>query len=607
MKTNLLLLLIVLTCFHAVGQRQDVNILPPSQQQSLACNIKTLLDTYHEELVHRHTSTLIHNTSNFFVWHKFYIHNMEKYLHSNFSSTSFESNPLPYWSPLNPIPNSFFNTGAGGVPSCDRANDVPDNLSPPHGSPGHIHNPHTGIWLPLEFQNINTTAGGKNGRFNFTFNGSTTRQFYTNVNASSTFLCNQSNRNNLTNLIGSGAGHHGNVHLAIGGCLGGNFHEAPTATLFSIWHSYLDKVWHDWECNCGHTTGPDLYIADRENDDDLTTTTHNGIDMGYEPNEAPSTYPMWISEDIWIRNQQDGVQYQEHQNPEYTPNSPVYVYVRVRNRGCAISSGNEQLKLYWAKAGTSLAYPNDWNGVNTLCSNPSGSQIGSAQAITPLQPDGYKIYVFQFQPPKPSDYSCTPDINHFCLLARITDPTKPNDGMTFPETTDIYSNVRNNNNIAWKNISILDNRLNFFSTTIRISKSILSKYAITNLKFNLPLVIPKHKEETNILKYAKIEIKLDPKLYEAFKRSRTKIKGATISRDGIVYIQNNNAIIPFALKDSMNYTFKVSVSKPIKLPKYLPELKFDLVQMDGEKKILGGQRFILPVNKYKTIKDKGNK
>lgn len=599
-----LLLIIALLCSATYGQRRDVNTLTSSEQQTLACNFKSLLDNYHEELVHRHTALTIHNTDNFFVWHKFYIHTVEKFLHSNFNSGSFESSPMPFWNPLNPIPNDFFNPNTDGSALCDRANNIFSPPSPPE---------HAGIWTALEFQNINTTAGGKNGRFNNTFNGSTTKLFFTNVNASVTFLCNQSSRDNLTNSIGFGAGHHGNVHLAVGGCFGGNFHQAPNATIFSIWHSYLDKIWHDWEeCNCGKTSktsNADLYIADRESDDDLTATTHNGIDAGYEPNEAPTTYPMWISNEIWVRNQQDGIQYQEHENPEYQTGKVTYVYVRVRNRGCATSSGNEQLKLYWAKANTSLDYPNAWTGINTLCSNPSGSQIGAAQTITPLQPDGYKIYVFEFQLPKPGDYSCVPNINHFCLLARITDSSKPNDGMTFAETADIYSNVRNNNNIAWKNISILDNEPNslFFSASVRVLRSKLSDDARTNLVFNTPFVRSKHREKTNILDYSRVSVKMSPKLYEAFKSAnkKMKIRNATIDKNGLINILGKKVVIPVDLQSKEEeYVLTVYVSKPEKLPKYLPELKFDLVQMDGERKIVGGQRFVIPVNKYKTIKDK---
>ena len=69
------------------------------------------------------------------------------------------------------------------------------------------------------------------------------------------------------------------------------------------------------------TPGVDLYTKDTPDD------------FGDEPNEVSEF--LWVSEDIWIRNQEEGFTNQFHENPEYSPTAPVYVYVRVRNRGCS--------------------------------------------------------------------------------------------------------------------------------------------------------------------------------------------------------------------------------------------------------------------------------
>ena len=54
-------------------------------------------------------------------------------------------------------------------------------------------------------------------------------------------------------------------------------------------------------------------------------------DFGAEPDT--SAQPMYISDDIWVRNANDGIANQDHQNPEYGSGT-TFVYVRVRNRGC---------------------------------------------------------------------------------------------------------------------------------------------------------------------------------------------------------------------------------------------------------------------------------
>jgi hypothetical protein len=97
-------------------------------------------------------------------------------------------------------------------------------------------------------------------------------------------------------------------------------------------------------------------------------------DTGVEPN--PDTGPMWVSEDIWVRNSPDpGYQpypfaessppwtFPAHQNPVYRDplkSTPNYVYVEVRNHGTSASTGTERLRVYWAKASTGLSWPTQW-------------------------------------------------------------------------------------------------------------------------------------------------------------------------------------------------------------------------------------------------------
>lgn len=129
--------------------------------------------------------------------------------------------------------------------------------------------------------------------------------------------------------------------------------------------------------------GADLYIKDTP------------LDTGSEPN--PDTGPMWVSEDIWVRNAPDpGYQpnpFPEtspswtplpHQNPEYRDSKysqPNYVYVRVRNRGAAASTGAERLRLYWAKASTGLAWPTQW--IDYLASTCGPTDLYGAEITKP--------------------------------------------------------------------------------------------------------------------------------------------------------------------------------------------------------------------------------
>ncbi len=57
--------------------------------------------------------------------------------------------------------------------------------------------------------------------------------------------------------------------------------------------------------------------------------------------------------------------------------NPNYVYIRVSNKGCSNSSGNDQLKLYWAKANTALDWDEYWNGEVVIRNAKMGDKLGT--------------------------------------------------------------------------------------------------------------------------------------------------------------------------------------------------------------------------------------
>src|SRR5690606_24533649 len=192
-------------------------------------------------------------------------------------------------------------------------------------------------------------------------------------------------------------------------------------------------------CMLNPSTDLDLMIRDSRED------------YGEEPNvETDGIF--WNSIDMWVRNQQDEIEI--HENAEYDPSNPAYVYVRIFNRSCQPSSGSEKIKLYWAKASTSLNWDTYWNGQNFFSNGqPLGEPIGEI-TIPALEPGQDVILNIPWQVPNPQDYAAVnPEPWHYCLLARID---TPNDPMTFTEGNLITPNVKKNNNIAWKNLTVVD-------------------------------------------------------------------------------------------------------------------------------------------------------
>jgi len=201
-------------------------------------------------------------------------------------------------------------------------------------------------------------------------------------------------------------------------------------------------------------------LANPSNSIDLMTR-NSELDYGQEPDSNSS--PIWESQDIWVRNQNDGFLTEEHQDPEYVDaNTPVYVYVRVTNDGCTTSSGNDELKLYWAKGGLNQTWPNVWDGSNNPFPSPNdpsqtfdiGDEVGT-QTIPALETGESTILEFEWYPKSPEDYE-NAGFNSpwmFCFLSRIL---SDDDLMSSPEVSNAAINAENNNNIAYKNTTVIN-------------------------------------------------------------------------------------------------------------------------------------------------------
>lgn len=182
----------------------------------------------------------------------------------------------------------------------------------------------------------------------------------------------------------------------------------------------------------------------------IVKDSQSPLDIGLEPNTITPYF--WASQDIWVRVFGDGGLI--HENPDYSPASnPNTVYVKIKNNSCVASTGSEQVYLHWAKAGTSLAWPSSWDGTTFLAGQSMGD-LADIKPIPALLPGEEAIVPLDWIVPNPANYNViTPEPWHFCLLARIV---TPNDPMTFTETSDLNGNVMKNNNIAWKNVTVVD-------------------------------------------------------------------------------------------------------------------------------------------------------
>lgn len=296
--------------------------------------------------------------------------------------------------------------------------------------------------------------------------------------------------------------------------------DRMAATLFTVRNSLLGSQ----GAIPPPTVTVDLWMKDTDDD------------LGNEPNNESTLF--YLSDDIWVRNNNDGLTNQESQNA--LGGGTNYVYVRVRNRGCSPSASGSTLRLYWAKASSGLSWPTPWDGTVSL----GGALMGNdapfvAQTIPSIPSNSSSIFTFIWTgTPDPSDYAALgTDLNHFCLLARIEE----SGGMAIPEVVgDLWNNVKNNNNIAWKNMAIDDtDGAGFVSALVSNYEKEKKSYKIT---------IDGRVNNQNLFRVrdatpGALFVTFDNKLRELIESNAVKVNGLQKTKEGHYLVQEQVAQI----------------------------------------------------------------
>lgn len=354
----------------------------------------------------------------------------------------------------------------------------------------------------------------------------------------------------------------------------------------------------------------DLYIKDND--------IPPYFDSGIEPNttELNMMWDIWNSNDIWVRNSNDGFTFTDYQTPEFSNTIPNFVYVKVTNKGFQSSLGNEQLNIHWAKMSTSESWPDNFNGLNFYsggtCINPgpitgntipsplSGNvrvKIGSAIPISTTSNNGYitipvldpgetAIVEIPWFPPNPVNYICIDPLLHFnpttgyypfpcffSILARIQTTFSPNYGMTFPETAYLYSNVKNNNNIAWKSTMIVND---IYGKTGFMMGNFSSTQRVIKMQFDTSANSPFNK--------ATVKTKLSTGLYQIWAAGGKQGNNILELSDSSIKLLSPGAYISnLTLGPNTDYAMSIEfnlLSTPLDSLPLLPEYNLAVVQYD---------------------------
>jgi hypothetical protein len=154
-------------------------------------------------------------------------------------------------------------------------------------------------------------------------------------------------------------------------------------------------------------------------------------DTGGEPDSAMAGQDMWLGRAIWVRNTKPSGafgDYRDHENP--VAGLQNYVHVLVKNRHPSVAADNTVVEVYWANASTGLTWPSSFHLIGT-------------QSIATLAPGAMQEVGIPWTPTA---------VGHFCLVTRLLNAQDP---FAFTETSNIGANTRNNNNIAWRNTTVV--------------------------------------------------------------------------------------------------------------------------------------------------------
>jgi hypothetical protein len=223
--------------------------------------------------------------------------------------------------------------------------------------------------------------------------------------------------------------------------------------------------------------------------------------------------------------------------------------------------------------------------------------------IPVLQPGEAVVIQIPWYPPNPGDFACFSDSGHFCLLARIETSTTASYGMTFAEGANVSVNTRNNNNIVWKNVNVVDN----FAGALAISSVIIRNFFAVPVPTTLRLAAPAGGFEPTFLDYGRAYLNLSPKLYDAWRRARGTAQGVEDIGQGRFQVVSPEAYIrgvPVEPQQAEAVEVQYQLDQQYASPGGR-QILWDLCQIGSptdSNAVVGGQCFAADFNKLVLVK-----
>ena len=202
-----------------------------------------------------------------------------------------------------------------------------------------------------------------------------------------------------------------------------------------------------------------------------------------------------------------------------------------------------------------------------------------------------QIAKLAWNPPNPADYaSFGADQGHFCLLARLETLSTAPFGMTTAETTNLNANVRNNNNIAWKNITVVDE----IAGSGRFGSMLIGSPHGKTTKLSLVFDTPDPKGR-DLFAWGDVVVRLPSRLHKRWQNDGARGEGIDSFPHMGILVRGRGATI-----DSLVIKAKESVSIELQfIPRHSRPVLSALYRLDvsqrTRKRIVGGVTFDVPI------------
>jgi hypothetical protein len=298
-------------------------------------------------------------------------------------------------------------------------------------------------------------------------------------------------------------------------------------------------------------------------------------DTGAEPDTLSD--PMWKSPYIWNRNARDEFRVHTHDHENPVADITNYLYVKIHNTGDVDLEGKVVVNI--AKTSTGLSWPSNWTYV--------GGDL--LTGINILRKRTTRIVEIAWTPKEAGDY---------CLISRwISD----DDPMHTPEGLNITTNVRNNNNIIWRNMHVV--RLDSESDgTVTLA---VQNPSTSPMRASLGIYTPSRPRPLQFLTFGSVALELDSDLDKAW--SATGRRAAGLKNSGGVYYLSEAegaTLYDLELPPQSSGNLRIVFSLRPDLPHPNSGYVFDIVQFiteDDKVEVIGGVSYDVHVGAAEKV------